>query len=310
MNKKRLALIIVLVCLIALYLVMRSYRPDEKLYPIYDIDSLAIAKIVVYDQADTLKLEKQKGKWMLVEPVKWEADTLRISTLFKDVFDQKYPKTPMGTGEDAVSRYKLNDNQALHIIVSDARGKKSIHTMFSNMGNPFDYFRYAGSNQVYQIKNKVMTVYNTELPMWRSPHVVNVKESDLSSIEVTHINNSYTLTKQQMDWVYSDKMEHFTIPRTNIAIAKVLTILANFDTYVFVDGGTNDQLAKFKDPVCTVVLHFTNGGTQNLKFVKQDDSNYLMMVDNDPSVLFIVTFDSVFRFMRHAAVFAERSMGE
>ncbi|MBP7309657.1 MAG: DUF4340 domain-containing protein [Candidatus Cloacimonetes bacterium] len=303
MQKNRVVLIAILACLVGIYFFVRSRGPQERQYPIFDLDSLAIAQIEVFDQANTLKLEKQKGKWMLVEPVKWEADTLRIQSLFQDVLSAEYPKTPMGKGKEAIERFKLKDNEALHIKISNARGSKSNHIMFSNMGNPFDYFRYAGKDEIYQIKAKVMTIYTTELPMWRSPDVVSITEDQISRMEISNINNSYTLSLKEYDWYYKDQQEDFMIPRTNRAIAKILNIISTFQTYVFVDDTTPEQVAKFATPECTVQIFLKNGTKQVLKFVKRGEQEYLMMVDNDPSVLFAVTPDSVHRFMRTADIF-------
>jgi len=100
------------------------------------------------------------------------------------VITAKYAKTPMGTGKEAIEKFHQKDEEALHIIVSD--GKKSIHTLFSNLDNPYDYFRYAGSDKIYQLKAKVTNNYNTDLSNWRSPHIVSHKEEELLKIEVTH----------------------------------------------------------------------------------------------------------------------------
>lgn len=306
MNRNRTILIAILVCLVGIYIFVRNRGPQERQYPIFDLDSLSIARIEVYDQANALKLEKQKGKWMLVEPVKWEADSMKIKMLFQEVLNAKYPRTPMGKGKEAIERFKLKDSEALHIKISNARGNKSNHIMFSNMGNPFDYFRYAGKDEIYQIKAKVMNIYTTQLPMWRSPDVISITEDQLSRLEVTNIHNSYTLSLKQYDWFYKDKLEDFMIPRTNRAMAKIINILSTFQTYVFVDDTTPEQIAKFATPECTVRIFLKNGRKQELKFVKRAEQEYLMMVDNDPSVLFAVTPDSVHRFMRNAEIFKLR----
>ncbi len=303
MNRNKIILIAVLVALAALYLFMRSRGPQERKYPIFSLDSLDVAQIEVFDQANALKMQKQKDKWMLVKPVSWEADSTRVSLLFYKVLGAKYPKTAMGKGKEAIERFKLKDSEALHIKISNASGSKSDHVLFSNMGNPFDYFRYAGKEEVYQIKTKVTNVFTTEVPMWRSPDVVNITEDQLARLEVSNINNSYTLRLKQYDWYYEDKAENFMIPRTNRAMAKIINIIATFQTYVFVDDTNPEQLAKFASPYCTVQIYLKNGRKQVLKFVQRNDQEYLMMVDDDPSVLFAVAPDSVHRFMRTADIF-------
>ena len=303
MKRNKTILIVILIVLVAAYFVLRTRRPEEKHKNIFAIDSLAIASIEVFDAADTLVLEKQNNLWMLTHPVNWEADAARMQSLFKDVLLAEYPKTPMGKGAAAVNRYKLQDSLALNIVVGDKSGKKRIHAQFSNLGNPYDYFRYAGSNEVYQIKSKVANIYTTELPMWRSPHVVQYEEEELLSIDVKHIRNTYTLTRKEYDWYYKDAQNDFKIPPANRGIMKIVHVLSSLDTYVFIDDGSLTKAERFKTPECLVTLHLSKNRTQTLNFVKYDDSQYLLMVNNDPSVLFMVSFDTVFRFMRHADVF-------
>lgn len=307
MKKNRKLLIIILLLLVAAYFLLRLRQPQERQSRIYDLDSLSIGTIEVFDQADTLKFKKLNGVWNLTSPVAWAADTLRIQALFMRVLNAKFPKTTMGEGKEAIKNYLLEDDKALHIVVGDAKGRNKIHTMFSNVGNPYDYFRYAGSDKVYQIKSKVFNTFTTELSTWRSPHVVYHEEGDLDSIDVVYTKNSFTLTRKKYDWFYKDAREEFPIPTTNLGIMKVVSILANLDTYVFVDGGANEYLPKFAKPECEVTLHLTDKTTQMLSFVRLEDDRYLLMVDKDPSVLFMVPFDTVFRFMRHADVFRSRA---
>ncbi len=307
MKKNKLILLIVLAALLIVYIILRIGRPEEKLRPVYDLDSLSIQGIEVFDQANKLVLKKQKGIWLLSEPVAWEADTLRMNSLFKEVFAAKYPKTPMGEGPDAVKRFKLQDSEALHIVVS-GKGRK-IHTLFSNMGNPYDYFRFAGSEEVYQIKAKVFNNYTTELPMWRSPHVVNYEEDELLKIDVSLPKDAYTLTRNGYDWYYQNKTEKFLIPTTNLALMKLVNILANLDTYVFVDTVSTEIAERFKNPEYIVKLSLSQNRSQDMKFAKYDDKQFMMMVDNDPSVLFIISTDTIHRFNRSADLFKMRGYG-
>lgn len=307
MKKNKLVLIAILVALLAIYLVLRLRGPEERLRPVFDLDSLSIETIEVFDQANTLKFKKDKGVWYLYEPVKWPADTLRINVLFRDVFTAKYSQTPMGEGNQAIKRFELQDSTALHIVVN-GKGKK-IHTMFSNMGNPYDYFRYNGSNQVYQIKTKVFNVFGTELANWRSPHVVNYSEEELLAIDVISKNNTYKLSRKGYDWHYQNARESFKIPANNLAIMKVVNILANLDTYIFIDAGDQKVLDKLKSPDWTVQLTLSDNRKQELKFAKYNEQQFILMVDNDPSVLFIVANDSVYRFTRNADTFKLKGYG-
>ncbi|HNV92431.1 MAG TPA: DUF4340 domain-containing protein [Candidatus Cloacimonas sp.] len=307
MKKNKLILLLILLLLIGLYFLLRTKQPQEKLLPVFDLDTLAINRIEIYDAQDTLKMVKQGNCWRLIYPVNWEADSLKIHSLFKDILTAKYSKTPMGTGKEAILKFHQRDEETLHLIVSD--GKKTVHTLFSNLNNPYDYFRYAGSEEIYQVKTKVTNVYNTDLANWRSPHIVSHQENDLVKIEVTHPKNKYTLTRKGLDWYYQDAHQNFQIHPYNRAMIKILNILEHLDTYIFVDNAQAEYAAKFDDPYCTVKLFLTNNRTQDLKFIEHYQGHYLMMVDNDPTVLFVVVWDTVFRFTRPPDVFRMQELG-
>ena len=307
MKRSKLILLLVLLVLIILYLVLITNQPQEKLARVFDLDTLSINRIEIYDAQDTLKMVKQNNVWKLIYPVNWEADSLKIRDLFREVITAKYATTPMGTGKEAMEKFHQKDAEALHIIVSD--GKKSIHTLFSNLDNPYDYFRYAGSDKIYQLKAKVTNNYNTDLANWRSPHIVSHKEEELLKIEVSHPKNKYTLTRNGFQWIYRDAHQEFNIHPANMAMIKILNILEKLDTYIFVDSTQAEYVHKFKNPYCTVKLYLTGNRTQELKFIEHTQGYYLMMVDNDPNVFFVVVWDTVFRFTRHPDIFKMQGLG-
>jgi len=307
MKKSKLILLLVLILLIATYFLLKKNRPIERTAKVFDIDTLSVNRIEVFNAADTIRIEKKNNIWTLVHPVSWAADTLKIQSLFRDVVTASYSKTPMGTGKEAIERFRQKEQETLHLVV--ANDKKSIHVLFSNLGNPYDYFRYAGLSKIYQLKTKVTNVYTTELYTWRSPHVVSHKEEDLLKIEVSHPKNNYTLTRRDYDWFFKDKANDFMINTNNIALVKILSILQNLDTYVFLDNEQNEWLPKFQEPYCTLKLYLTNNRTQVLKFVDYQEGRYLMMIDDDPTIFFVVVWDSVFRFTRHPDVFKMQDYG-
>ena len=90
---------------------------------------------------------------------------------------------------------------------------------------------------------------------------------------------------------------------------KVVNILANLDTYIFIDAGDQKVLDKLKSPDWTVQLTLSDNRKQELKFAKYNEQQFILMVDNDPSVLFIVANDSVYRFTRNADTFKLKAYG-
>ncbi len=94
-----------------------------------------------------------------------------------------------------------------------------------------------------------------------------------------------------------------------MAMIKILNILEKLDTYIFVDSAQAEYAHKFKNPYCTVKLYLTGNRMQELKFIEHTQGYYLMMVDNDPNVFFVVVWDTVFRFTRHPDIFKMQGLG-
>lgn len=301
MKNKRIILLSVLIVLLLGYLILRHFRNEEKLEPIFRIDPTKVTTIEVWNNEHNTALAKIEDVWKIVRPVQWDADTLRVNSLFRDVLSAKYATTAMSLSEDAVSRYNLEDDQALHLRIT--AGSKVVHVLFSNIGNPWDYFRYEGSSDVYQIKYKVVQDFVPDLYNWRSPVIVQYEEDELQAIHTKYSQNEYTLTRNGAIWTYKDARETFDITYSNVAMMKIVNILQNFNTYVFFDNQEEQYRELFNNPECTVLLTLTNGKKQELSFAKLDDQRYLMMVDGDKRVFFAVSFDAAFRFMRHAEVF-------
>lgn len=296
MNKRTLIAGLVLLVLVGIFFLLKNRDAAEKLSRVFSADSTAIAKIELKDPADTLIIVKQDKAWRLEQPVKWEVNNDTLNRLFANVINAEYAKTVMTTSPDAVSRYKLEAKTALQVKTYDKKGKLLDHLYFGNIGNPYDYFRYDGSNNIYQLKKLITNTFNASLEQWRSPVVIRVPESELSSIEVKYSEGSHVLTRKDKDWWFKDAANDFQIPLENRAILRTVNILNKLDTYVFYDDPAPELLAAFQNPMATVKLNLTNGKSRKLVFAETGDKQYLLMLDDDPKTLYGLVKDSVLRF--------------
>lgn len=302
MNKKNShILLIALVLLLALYLILRFFRPEEHTRSVLDLKAEAIDKILIWNSEDKLELVREGGRWMLQQPVVWAADSTRVAQFFEQVVNARYATKAMSIDPNAAENYGLSDSDALHIQVF--AGSKSRHLLFSNLGNEWDYFRWADKDQVYAIKSKVVQFFAPDLLIWRSPLILRYYEEQIRSIRSKHKDNDYTLTRKGTDWSYQDARQSFPVDFDNYALVKIISILQNFNTHVFIDGKTPEYKDAFKAPVCEVWITDAEGKVRKLSFARLDDSRHLLMVDDDNSVLYQVEFDSVYRFMRSPEIF-------
>ena len=305
MKKTRLILVILLAVLLLSYFVLRIAKPAERSKKVFRLNLDKVEKIESFNSEDRLEWNLDEGIWKVNSDVLWQADSLKIHELFENVLKAEYPTTAMSDAEGAVQRYQLKDEQALHIRVSEK--SKVVHVLFSNLGNVWDYFRYADDSTVYQVKSKVVQHFQPELINWRSPIIIHYWEEELQQIKVKHEKNTYTLKRDDTEWTFQDARNDFEVETNNYALVKIISILQNFRSYIFVSGEDEEYQTAFENPKCTVWITDMKGETRKLDFAEFDSHRFILRIDDDMSVLHQVEFDTVFRFIRHPEIFKMRS---
>ncbi|MDP2172178.1 MAG: DUF4340 domain-containing protein [Candidatus Cloacimonadaceae bacterium] len=309
MKKRNLLLLIVLAVLIGAFFLLRRQSPTERNYRIFDADSLKIASIEIRDSEDAITMKLIDGKWRITDPIKWDVNTDPLNNFWNTVLNATYSRTEMSEDPDAVSRYKLEADNALQVKVLDTRGKLVAHVYFGNIGNPYDYFRFQGSGKIYQVRQNISLMFNAQLKTWRSPSLLSIAFDKLDKIEIKHPKNSYVLTRKGEDWHFKDKLEEFKIPAYNAAMGKILNVLERLDAYTYHDKDTDRFKALLENPEGDVTLTLTDKSTRRLTFIKSGEE-YLMMLDGDESIYYVMSFDTIHRFIRNAAIFRILEWGQ
>ncbi|MBW6514148.1 MAG: DUF4340 domain-containing protein [Candidatus Syntrophosphaera sp.] len=306
MKHSKIYLILVLLALlvVAAYF-LQTQKRREVLKPIFAVDSTAVARIEIQDPQGSLTLSRTDVNWQISSPFVWNVEPESLRRFFADVITESYATTPIASGQKAIEQYGLQENSALQVRVFDESGSLRGEAWFSNPGNPFDYFRFAKGSQVFQIRKKVAFVYAPKFEYWRSPHVLTLMGDQMLSIRVQHPANSYELTRIGSIWRYTDAKEDFDIPAGNTTMGKILNILSRLGSYNVLDEEGKPSPEELGTPACEVAVGQTNGQTVKISFFNWD-GNYLMHVDSYPDMYFVVLFDTVFRFTRHAALFRAR----
>lgn len=304
MKKRNLILILIVLLLLGSYLLVRSRKPVERSMPIFSTDSLSIGSIEIGLKGKTLKISRRGEEWWLTEPVEWKADDYRIKSLFSDVLTAKIPDTIMSSGSSAVSRYNLDDNNALHIKVYDQKGKQKDHVLFGNAGAPHDYLRFGGKDDIYLIKAKVAYQFEPDLSYWRDPKLLNIQADAISRIEVKYSQNAYTLLSEPKGWRYRDSNHDFIIDINNRQMIRVINILSMLETRVFIDNEFDSFAELFVQPHCEVMVHLKDKKKLKLSFGRREKLYYLM-IDDNRQTLFEVTGDTLDRFTRSYLVYSE-----
>lgn len=305
MKRKQLILLLILLLLVAGYFWLRTRSPRESLKPVFAVDSLRVGRIEIAQGDNKIVFSKTPQGWKISQPIDWDVEPDRFGSFFRDVIQGKYANTVIGEGSEAVASYQLQDSLAFRVKVWDTRDRLRRQVLFANLGHPFDYFRYAGQDKVYQIRQKVASQFKPDLANWRKPNVLSLSPDRLSRITVRHPKNSYVLSRNADIWHFKDKVAEFDVQPGNVTMAKIQNILARLDAYTILQGKEAPALQELGDPICEVDILLTDKSQRQIRFYKYKD-NYLMTVDTHPDMYFEVIFDTVFRFTRHAQLFNAR----
>ncbi len=306
MKRGKIVLLLILIALavLAAWLLLSKKR-QETIKPVFTADSTMVSRIEIADAKLKMVLAKVNDHWSIIEPIKWEVEKDHFRGFFHDVILQTYGATPLSRGKEALNQYRLEGSTAVKVKVFDTKGKLIREAWYSDLNNSMDYFRFAGDDRVYQTRQKSKSLYRPDMDKWRSPYVLSLSTEQMRSIKVTHPKNSYELTSRDSFWHFRDKNEEFDIPAGNVTTGKIFNIIARLGSYSVLSGKDLPTKASLSATLCEVTIQTKRNKTYDLKFYRYKEQ-YLMIDASHPELNFIVPFDTVFRFTRHAALFRAR----
>lgn len=298
---RNLILLAIFLLLVGLFFLLRQKEPQETVLRIMPVDSLDVAKIQIYNAADTVIVYKKDDIWLMSYPDQANANEDMVKFFFREVLTATYSDTAMNEHAQSLHQYGLDKDKEVQLKIFDTNDKLLAHCRFGNTNNPYDYFRYGNSRKVYQVRSQIISGRLTPTAKsWRSPVIISLKHYEIAGITVTHPKNSYVLTRDKADWYYMDKKEQFMIPHGNPAMSKILNVLENLETYEY---SRPDEINKSSLKVAADVdVSLTNKGKHKLVFY-QKDKEYFLVLDGNEDRYYHMSFDQVFRFQRHALVF-------
>ncbi len=304
MKKSKLVLLIVFLLLlaVAVWLLLTSSK-EEKTRPIFTADSTAVHRIEIASPDASISFEKQDGGWRIIQPVDWAVDEGHFQLFLREVIQERYSTESIASGPKALEQYHLTKDKALRIKAFDARNKLLREAWFGDPGNFFDYFRFAGDSEVYQIKRKVNSFYGPKLESWRSPYLFGIFPDQMLSIRVRHTKNSYELTRDGNIWHYKDRLEDFEVPPGNEVMGRLLNAMSSLRSNTMLSGNTLPPEGSVPEPECEVEVMLTDNSTLSFSFHPWEDDTYLLKIDRHPNSYFVVIYDTVQRFIRHAGLF-------
>ncbi|MCK9556593.1 MAG: DUF4340 domain-containing protein [Candidatus Cloacimonetes bacterium] len=301
MKKSRYILLILLVILITAYFILRSKKPVQRQDDLVNLAAEEINRIEIWNSEERVELILDDGIWKVAKPFLWPADTLMVNNFFREVVQGTFSTTSLSSAKTALERYELDDDTGTHVRLY--AGEKREHLIFGNNGNSWDYFRVAGDTLVYQTPSNIVRRFAPNVTNWRDPQAVHYWEHEIREIRSKHRKNEFTLRRDERKWTYKDAENEFEVVPYNFALNKILSILQNFQSYVFESDDEPELIQLFEIPYCTVWITDVQGKTKKLSIAESPKKQYFMMIDDEPKILYELVYDSVYRFTRDPDIF-------
>jgi hypothetical protein len=311
MKKSHWITLIIVVVLIGIYFVARQKEPIQREQRFFKADSSALGKIEFISPQDTIIIVKKGKDWKLSYPLVWDVSESQLALFFKQVLPIESSSTPMSEDPGLQSMYKVDDKQAIQVKTFNKTGLLIDHVYIGNgTDTSFDYGRRQGDKKIYQFTNNITNYVRPDIFLWRSPNITNIKRANIARIDVAYTKGAYSLTMVGDSIRYTDKFTSFTISDYNRAQYKIINALENLMTYQFIDKGTDDFKQAFLTPDCKITVYLKDKSIKTFTLISKREepvvrkpnepvnTEVLMMIDNKPSPLYMMTGDFINRFTR------------
>ncbi len=235
MNKNSLGLIATIIALgVGTFFVLQ--RPGESSSAgdasqrLASYDSLAVDKIEITTGSNSIRMEKQAGKWMIVHPISYRADenavTTAISKGVTTTLTSLISSNPQKQGLFQV------DTTAGTLVRVFEKGTEKAAFRVGKPGSSFTetYVRVEGSNDVYLADELLTYVFAKQVKDWRDKTIFGTDQAKIRSVSFQFGDTTFALALQDTVWM----IEGTAIAQSTVN--SLLSALSNFVADDFVDS--------------------------------------------------------------------------
>lgn len=198
--------------------------------PLVSYDSTAIDRMEITMQATHIVLEKQGGKWMIVEPIKYAADERAVGEAVGSGKSLLISST-VSTNPEKQHLFQVDSSSGTLVRLFD-RGTEKAAFRVGKAGSSFmdTYVRLEGSNEVHLVQGLITSTYNRQPNNWRDRHIFKTDQESITEVRFQFRDTTFTLAFHDSVWrIGTDS----TVPTT---VTSFLSSLASFQTDEFVDS--------------------------------------------------------------------------
>ncbi|MCF7793414.1 MAG: DUF4340 domain-containing protein [Candidatus Cloacimonetes bacterium] len=307
MNKNNKIYLIILAVLVVLFLITKMNNKTEKIIDFFDVDSVKIAKFSVTDANGTITLQNVNGSWEITDPIQYKADQAKVENVFDKVLNAKTSSLPLSDSQQSLPNYELQDSVAVFLTFFDVNDKVLDATYFGKMkGQSKTPARKENSNEVFLLDQSVHYLLKADTQNWREKTVTTIEEESIEKISVLYDDSGYELSKQDTAWFYADGDNTATLKEDNSTVRSIVTALKRVTSTQFKDNEFEKYEAALAKPDLEIGVVQLDGNSVYLRLAKDDESKYVMQLNNDTETLFIQHEGWAKRFMKTFQDFEEK----
>jgi len=304
MNKKQKISIVILAVLIILFMITKLNDKTERRISFFDVDSVQVDKIEIVAIGDTLLLVKSSIGWMLSHPIEYPVNPYKMKQFFEDVLKVETSNLPISEEEGSFETYKLTDSLATILKIYGKNDKLLDHSL---VGKSSSYnnspARKQGNNKIFRLEKNITNYLKTDPKQWRKREVLELDKKQIAKISILYEDTGYELTATDTLWQYEDGEESITIQHSNPALGTILNSVVKVNVTDFIDKEIDIYLAKLQNPTLEVGINTYNGNKYYLRAALDDESKYVLQVNNETDHLYLVYKSWVNKFMKTAEDF-------
>jgi hypothetical protein len=306
MNKKNLSYIVILVFLVIIFIIIKTNDKTEKRISFFNVDSVMISAIEIFNTTDTLKLVKTENKWMIDYPVKYPTTQRKITEIFDKVIKAECSNIPVTELESSFAKYNVTDSLGTTVIFYDNKDNVIIDAIIGKSSNyNYSHARERNDSKVYQLNTNISYSINPTLSTWRKKEITELEETDISKITVQFVDREYSIVPTDSLWQFTENDTLFSINDGNTAFRLVLNDSKKMMVSSFIDNEFENYKAKFEEPFMIVQIELFSGDNTILTFAEYEEKKYIIQKNKETEHLYVVYDNLIKHFQKSIEDFSK-----
>ena len=263
------------------------------LFPNFDKEQVTKIEIIATD--GTATLSKQKGNWVVASMDNYPADSEGVDELLTKVGEFKNTQR-VSNNPEKQAEFEV-DSTGVEAKLMDANDKLLAHLFVGKTTPGFlsSYVRPADSNDVYEAKGYLQSVFNKGERTWKDRTIFGFNKGIVTELNISSPEETLELRLDADGMWQMLKPEASAVKTTEVD--NLLTTLSGLDTDDF--AASNDDLAEYGlDVPQSVISAALNDGTTATLYIGKEEEGKLYVKRDDKDTVFRLFKSNVDRLIK------------